>query len=802
MDTMRNAAPIRRAVMALVLATALASAVRAAAASPDFDAVSWQPMGCQAANLVSHTSPAGTDFAGNATYPAAYYAFDSTYLYFRYRMDGDPSGPGGFAQYAWTALMQVPSGNPFQYQYELALDGQTDVIQIWQNTTASDIAFSPLFHDTPETNVFAQPYALANGSTVNTTPLARSLQTGDGSHFGNSVDYFIDFAIPVAALQASGAIATASDLGSAFFFPATSTNGNNYNKGYLNCPFLPSTNVALSKTVEPAAAPANATTSLTYTIVASNTGTRTANGLVITDVALPAYMTNVAVAVSSDDPGATWTVVGTNPLDVKVNSLAAGTSVTVVMTADATPTCSNGDFTNVASVFASNAMTTTGSALLSVHPAGVELCDGKDNDCNGLVDDGGASASCSDGDVCNGAEVCVAGSCQPGAAPSCDDGNSCTTDSCDATAGCLHTPLADGTACDDGSACTQADSCQAGSCVGASPVVCTALDECHAAGACDPATGVCSNPAALDGTACDDGNACTTGDACHAGACTSTAIPGCGVCTTAADCSDGNACTTDICDASGTCSHANVAGCTPCTTAADCDDHDACTQNACGADGSCMITAIPGCQRCTTVADCDDGDSCTTDSCTDGACRHDALAQCEPKPVEICGNCIDDDGDGLVDAEDPDCCDAPAALDLRSMKIRRSTGKAGNRLRVKARYAASAPADFDPMHQDTQVQISDANGQIFCQTVTADHWTHKHRPVFRFKDKTRSFAGGLKIGKFRMKRNGEVMFRTRGKQLALAATDGRDVQVTVRVGNRCATSEMSLHSKRKALVFP
>jgi uncharacterized repeat protein (TIGR01451 family) len=753
--------------------------------------------------------------------------------------------------------MQVPSGNPFQYQYELALDGQTDVVQIWQNTTASDISFSPLFHDTPEVNLFSQPYALANGSTVNTTPLARSMPTGDGSNFGGGVDYFVDFAIPVAALQASGAISSASDLGSALFFPATSTNGSNYNKGYMNCPFLPSTNVAVSKTVSPTAAPANTTTSLTYTIVASNTGTRTANGVVIEDVALPAYMTNVAVAVSSDDPGATWTVDATNPLDVKVDALPAGASVTIVLTADAAPTCSDGDFTNVASAFASNAMTMTGSALLSVHPAGLEICDGKDNDCNGLVDDG-ASASCDDGDFCNGVEVCVAGSCQPGAAPSCDDQDPCTADSCDPTAGCIHTALADGTgcddgnactqgdscqggsclgapvvcaaldqchvagtcdpatgmcsnpaaadgaACDDGNACTQTDSCQGGSCVGGSAVVCTALDQCHAAGTCDPATGICSNPAALDGTACDDGNACTSGDACHTGACTSTAIPGCVPCTTAADCSDGNSCTTDICDASGVCAHSNVPGCIPCTTAADCDDHDACTQDACGADGSCAITAIPGCQRCNTVADCDDGDACTADSCTGGACRHDAIAQCEPKPkpVEICGNCIDDDGDGLVDGDDPDCCDETAPLDLRTMKIKESTGKAGNRLRVKARYAATVPVDFDPMHQDTQIQITDGNGQVFCQTVTADHWTHKHHPVFRFKDKTHSFAGGLKIGKFRMKRNGEVMFRTRGKQLVLGATDGRDLKVTIRVGNRCATSQMSLHAKRKALVFP
>src|SRR5262249_13095010 len=81
-------------------------------AGPGFGAVSWTAGGCPAADLLADTSPRSVNFGGDATYPAAYYAYDATYLYFRFRMDGDPSGPFGFDQYSWTALMQVPSGNP------------------------------------------------------------------------------------------------------------------------------------------------------------------------------------------------------------------------------------------------------------------------------------------------------------------------------------------------------------------------------------------------------------------------------------------------------------------------------------------------------------------------------------------------------------------------------------------------------------------------------------------------------------------------------------------------------------------
>ncbi|MEE8217710.1 MAG: hypothetical protein V3S03_01945, partial [Vicinamibacteria bacterium] len=80
------------------------------------------------------------------------------------------------------------------------------------------------------------------------------------------------------------------------------------------------------------------------------------------------------------------------------------------------------------------------------------------------------TASCDDLDACNGAETCSGGVCVGGAAPSCDDGNVCTDDSCSPATGCVNT---DNTAsCDDGSACTTADSCAAGACVGGAPPNC------------------------------------------------------------------------------------------------------------------------------------------------------------------------------------------------------------------------------------------------------------------------------------------------------------------------------------------
>jgi subtilisin-like proprotein convertase family protein len=65
------------------------------------------------------------------------------------------------------------------------------------------------------------------------------------------------------------------------------------------------------------------------------------------------------------------------------------------------------------------------------------------------------NAECSDGNFCNGTEMCVAGACASGTPINCNDGQFCTIDSCDPPTGnCGHAP----NACSDGAACT-ADSC-------------------------------------------------------------------------------------------------------------------------------------------------------------------------------------------------------------------------------------------------------------------------------------------------------------------------------------------------------
>jgi len=78
-------------------------------------------------------------------------------------------------------------------------------------------------------------------------------------------------------------------------------------------------------------------------------------------------------------------------------------------------------------------------------------------------------------------------------------------------------------------------------------------------------------------------------------------------------------------------------------------------------DGGCVALAIANCSGCVPPAEiCDNGvddDGDQLVDCDDPDCvEHPA---CAPPPAEICDNGVDDDGDQLVDCDDPDCVEFP-----------------------------------------------------------------------------------------------------------------------------------------------
>jgi hypothetical protein len=118
-------------------------------------------------------------------------------------------------------------------------------------------------------------------------------------------------------------------------------------------------------------------------------------------------------------------------------------------------------------------------------------------------------------DACLSNASCLAGNCVGTMTTSCDDGDPCTTDACDPTNGCSH-----------------------------SPTVCPSTDPCNAP-TCDPGVGCTAHPAP-DGTVCGDSD-CTTAHVCIAGACVSRAVPDGAACGHASICQPAGRCQAQQC---------------------------------------------------------------------------------------------------------------------------------------------------------------------------------------------------------------------------------------------------------------
>jgi cysteine-rich repeat protein len=232
------------------------------------------------------------------------------------------------------------------------------------------------------------------------------------------------------------------------------------------------------------------------------------------------------------------------------------------------------------------------------------------------------AAPATDGTACGSGLICLTGACSasrcgdlfldPTAGEQCEDGNTVDGDGCDADCTFTCSSAAD---CSDGQLCNGAEVCgNAGTAMSRCAAGTPATDGTSCGGANICRGGVCTAPGCGDGVRtgseqCDDGNT-TSGDGCD-GDCTFT-------CSSGAHCSDGLLCNgTETCTSPGTTMSRCVAGTaaangTACDRDADATTRDVCRMATCVASTCGDGFVDPG---ATPAEQCDDGNTTSGDGC-------------------------------------------------------------------------------------------------------------------------------------------------------------------------------------------
>jgi uncharacterized repeat protein (TIGR01451 family) len=165
--------------------------------------------------------------------------------------------------------------------------------------------------------------------------------------------------------------------------------------------------------------------------------------------------------------------------------------------------------------------------------------------------------------------------------------------------------------------------------------------------------------------------------------------------------------------------------------------------------------------------------------------------------TEICDNCIDDDGDGLVDAEDPDCC-AAQPLTVTQARFRPGTST----VRLNATLPDTTFAGLDPRQTDVRLQIRNADGTVACCTIPSEKWQKLFRHTYGFFDQKMTVCPTVRCVKLALPKKGtERAAIIVGK--ATATTVQSPLDITISAGELCAQGQLSMRERAKGrAVFP
>jgi uncharacterized repeat protein (TIGR01451 family) len=161
---------------------------------------------------VSGDANGSRDVVGDANNPAAYIFNDGTYIYFRLRLNEDPSGGGGqglLQPFGWGVLFDTDL-NAANYEWMLMVDGiaKTEIIELWHNTVQGTPG-------SPSDSAEVLTYSI---------PVSGNIQISlANTSFSGNADYFLDWRFPYDVLKQYIGLTDTSPL-RMFFGTSNSSN--------------------------------------------------------------------------------------------------------------------------------------------------------------------------------------------------------------------------------------------------------------------------------------------------------------------------------------------------------------------------------------------------------------------------------------------------------------------------------------------------------------------------------------------------------------------------------------------------
>jgi ELWxxDGT repeat protein len=173
---------------------------------------------------------------------------------------------------------------------------------------------------------------------------------------------------------------------------------------------------------------------------------------------------------------------------------------------------------------------------------------------------------------------------------------------------------------------------------------------------------------------------------------------------------------------------------------------------------------------------------------------------------EICGNCIDDDHDGLTDLEDPACCSSAGTMHIEHIRIVPRRGRSG--LTLKGGLHGMDMGGLRAGGRDVVLELRAADGPAFCARIPAASLVADKRGL-RFNDPRQSTtsAGGVTLLRLDAARNGTVSLSAQGPATRFLAPGGGPLAIRVGFvspgvgdpGSTCAAATVVLRRGKRGL---